>query len=116
MHRGPAKYDWRSSGAKLKALPQSRTGIVGVDIHFIHVRSRHEGALSLIMTHHWPGSITELLETIAPLTNPTAHGTSAADASTTSARRVFAHGPDRNLRVDEIGTVQLAEDVCATGA
>jgi len=73
-------YNWRAFEAKLNALPQFRTEIDGVDIHFIHVRSRDRGALPLIMTHGWPGSIVELLETIDPLTNPTAHGASAADA------------------------------------
>src|SRR4029453_11557053 len=73
-------YSWRRFEAKLNALPQFKTEIDGVDIHFIHVRSRHEGALPLIMPHGWPGSIVELLETIDPLTNPTAHGGSAADA------------------------------------
>jgi pimeloyl-ACP methyl ester carboxylesterase len=66
--------------AKLTALPILKTEIDGVDIHFIHVRSRHPGALPLIMTHGWPGSIVELLETVDPLTNPTAHGGTAADA------------------------------------
>jgi pimeloyl-ACP methyl ester carboxylesterase len=61
-------------------LPQFKTEIDGVDIHFIHVRSRHQGALPLIMTHGWPGSIVELLQTVEPLTNPTAHGGRAADA------------------------------------
>ena len=74
------RYDWRRFEAKLKALPQFKTEIDGVDIHFIHVRSRHNGALPLIMTHGWPGSIVEMLETVEPLTNPTAHGGSAADA------------------------------------
>ena len=74
------RYDWRSFEAKLNALPQFMTEIDGVDIHFIHVRSRHESALPLIMTHGWPGSIVELLETVEPLTDPTAHGGSAADA------------------------------------
>jgi hypothetical protein len=74
------RYDWRRFEAKLNALPQFKTEIDGVDIHFIHVRSRHKGALPLIMTHGWPGSIVELLETVEPLTNPTAHGGSAADA------------------------------------
>jgi pimeloyl-ACP methyl ester carboxylesterase len=75
-----SRYDWRAFEAKLNALPQFRTEIDGVDVHFIHVRSHHKGALPLIMTHGWPGSIVELLETIGPLTNPTAHGGSAADA------------------------------------
>jgi pimeloyl-ACP methyl ester carboxylesterase len=74
------RYKWRAFEAKLNALPQFTTEIDGVDIHFIHVRSRHTGALPLIMTHGWPGSIVELLETIDPLTNPTRHGGSAADA------------------------------------
>jgi hypothetical protein len=74
------KYNWRRFEAKLNALPQFMTEIDGVDVHFIHVRSPHEGALPLIMTHGWPGSIVELLETIDPLTNPTAHGGTAADA------------------------------------
>jgi hypothetical protein len=59
-------YDWRSFEAKLNALPQFKTEIDSVDIHFIHVRSRHQGALPLIMTHGWPGSIVELLETVEP--------------------------------------------------
>jgi pimeloyl-ACP methyl ester carboxylesterase len=74
------RYDWRRFEAKLNALPQFKTEIDGVDIHFIHVRSRHENALPLIMTHGWPGSIVELLETVEPLTNPTAHGGRATDA------------------------------------
>jgi hypothetical protein len=67
-------YDWRKAEAKLNALPQFTTEIDGVEIHFIHVRSEHEGALPLIMTHGWPGSVIELLETVAPLTDPTAYG------------------------------------------
>jgi pimeloyl-ACP methyl ester carboxylesterase len=73
-------YDWRKAEAKLNALPQFTTGIDGVEIHFIHVKSAHEDALPLIMTHGWPGSIIELLETVGPLTDPTAHGGSAEDA------------------------------------
>jgi pimeloyl-ACP methyl ester carboxylesterase len=73
-------YDWRKIEAKLNALPQFTTEIDGVDIHFIHVRSQHEDALPLIMTHGWPGSVIELLETIGPLTDPTAHGGRAEDA------------------------------------
>jgi pimeloyl-ACP methyl ester carboxylesterase len=73
-------YDWRRTEAKLNALPQFKTEIDGVDIHFIHVKSRHENALPLIMTHGWPGSVIELLETIGPLTDPTAHGGRAEDA------------------------------------
>jgi len=73
-------YDWRKCEARLKALPHFVTTIDGLDIHFIHVRSRHENALPLIVTHGWPGSIIEQLKIIDPLTNPTAHGASAADA------------------------------------
>ena len=73
-------YDWRKCEEKLNALPQFKTEIDGVDVHFIHVRSRHENALPLIMTHGWPGSVIELLETVGPLTDPTAHGGSAEDA------------------------------------
>jgi pimeloyl-ACP methyl ester carboxylesterase len=74
------QYDWRRAEAKLNALDQFVTEIDGVDIHFIHVRSRHENALPLIMTHGWPGSVIELLETVGPLIDPTAHGGSADDA------------------------------------
>ena len=74
------EYDWRKAEAKLNALPQFTTEIDGVDIHFIHVRSQHEDALPLIMTHGWPGSVIELLETVGPLTDPTAHGGRAEDA------------------------------------
>jgi pimeloyl-ACP methyl ester carboxylesterase len=73
-------YDWRKAESKLNALPQFKTEIDGVDIHFIHVKSQHENALPLIMTHGWPGSVIELLETVGPLTDPTAHGGSAKDA------------------------------------
>jgi pimeloyl-ACP methyl ester carboxylesterase len=75
-----SEHDWRACEARLNALPQFTTEIDGVDIHFIHVRSPHEGALPLIMTHGWPGSVIELLETVGPLTDPTAHGGSAEDA------------------------------------
>jgi pimeloyl-ACP methyl ester carboxylesterase len=73
-------YDWRKCEARLNALPMFKTEIDGVDIHFIHVKSRHENALPLIMTHGWPGSVIELLETVGPLTDPAAHGGSAGDA------------------------------------
>jgi pimeloyl-ACP methyl ester carboxylesterase len=73
-------YDWRKIEAKMNALPQFITEIDGLDIHFIHARSKHENALPLIVTHGWPGSIIEQLKIIEPLTNPTAHGGSAADA------------------------------------
>jgi len=74
------EYDWRECEARLKALPHFITEIDGLDIHFIHVRSDHEDALPLIVTHGWPGSIIEQLKIIDPLTKPTAHGASAADA------------------------------------
>jgi hypothetical protein len=74
------EYDWGKVEARLKALPQFITNIDGLDIHFIHVRSKHENALPLIVTHGWPGSIIEQLKIIDPLTNPTAHGASASDA------------------------------------
>jgi pimeloyl-ACP methyl ester carboxylesterase len=74
------EYDWRKIEEKLNALPQFITEIDGLDIHFIHVRSKHENALPLIVTHGWPGSITEQMKIIDPLVNPTAHGGSASDA------------------------------------
>jgi pimeloyl-ACP methyl ester carboxylesterase len=74
------EYDWRACEAKLNALPQFKTEIDGVDVHFIHVKSPHQGALPLIMTHGWPGSVIELLDVIGPLTDPPAHGGSAGDA------------------------------------
>jgi pimeloyl-ACP methyl ester carboxylesterase len=73
-------YDWHTCEAKLNALPQFMTEIDGLDVHFIHVRSKHEHALPLIVTHGWPGSVIEQLKIIDPLTNPTAHGASASDA------------------------------------
>jgi pimeloyl-ACP methyl ester carboxylesterase len=73
-------YDWRRAEARLNALPQFVTSIDGLDIHFIHVRSRHKNALPVIITHGWPGSVLELIKVIGPLTDPTAHGGSAEDA------------------------------------
>ena len=73
-------YDWRKVEARLNALPQFMTTIDGVDIHFIHVRSRHPNGMALIMTHGWPGSVIELLKTVGPLTDPIAHGGGAEDA------------------------------------
>jgi pimeloyl-ACP methyl ester carboxylesterase len=75
-----SEYDWRRCEARLNALPQFTTEIDGVEIHFVHVRSPHEDALPLIMTHGWPGSVIELLETVGPLTDPTAHGGTPEDA------------------------------------
>jgi hypothetical protein len=73
-------YDWRKCETKLNALPQFMTEIDGLDIHFIHLRSKHENALPLIVTHGWPGSVTEQMKIIDPLTNPTAHGGNVSDA------------------------------------
>jgi len=73
-------YDWRKAEARLNALQQFKTEIEGIDIHFIHVKSQHENALPLIMTHGWPGSVIELLEAVGPLTDPTSHGGTAEDA------------------------------------
>jgi pimeloyl-ACP methyl ester carboxylesterase len=79
-HYWATEYDWRACEAKLNALPQFMTEIDGVDIHFIHVKSPHEHALPLIITHGWPGSVIEMIEVIGPLTDPTAYGGSAEDA------------------------------------
>src|SRR5262245_53140937 len=79
-HYWTNEYDWRRAEAKLDALPQFTTEIDGVDIHFIHVRSQHENALPLIMTHGWPGSVVEMIDSVGPLTDPSAHGGSAEDA------------------------------------
>ena len=75
-------YDWRKFEARLNALPQFMTTIDGVDIHFIHVRSKHPNALPVIVTHGWPGSIIEQMKIIDPLTNPTAHGGARRTLST----------------------------------
>jgi hypothetical protein len=74
------EYDWRKCEARLNALPQFMTEIDGLDIHFVHVRSKHEDALPLVVCHGWPGSPVEQLKLIGPLTDPTAHGASASDA------------------------------------
>src|SRR6187401_192161 len=79
-HYWATDYDWRKAEARLNALPQFVTKIDGVDIHFIHVKSRHENAMPLVMTHGWPGSVVELLDTVSPLSDPTRHGGTAADA------------------------------------
>jgi pimeloyl-ACP methyl ester carboxylesterase len=80
LARAWAEYDWRQCEARLNAVPQFMTTIDGLDIHFIHVRSKHANALPIIVTHGWPGSVIEQLKIIEPLTNPTAHGGSVADA------------------------------------
>jgi pimeloyl-ACP methyl ester carboxylesterase len=79
-HYWETDYDWRKAEAKLKAVPHFTTQIDGADIHFIHVKSPHENALPLIMTHGWPGSVIEMIDSVGPLTDPTAHGGSAEDA------------------------------------
>jgi pimeloyl-ACP methyl ester carboxylesterase len=79
-HYWSTDYDWRKAEARLNAYPQFMTKIDGVDVQFIHVKSRHPNAMPMIITHGWPGSVIELLEVIDPLTNPTAHGGNAADA------------------------------------
>ena len=85
-------YDWRKTEMRLNALPQFVTEIDGLDIQFAHIRSRHEDALPLIMTHGWPGSVIELLKIVAPLTDPTAHGGSAEDAFDLVLRSLPGHG------------------------
>jgi microsomal epoxide hydrolase len=80
-------YDWRKAEASLDALPQFTTSIDGLDIHFIHVRSRQQGALPVIITHGWPGSVLEFLKVIGPLTDPVAHGGSPDDAFDPSSPR-----------------------------
>ncbi len=125
-------YDWRKCEAKLNALPQFMTEIDGLDIHFIHVRSKHENALPLIVTHGWPGSVIEQLKIIDPLTNPTAHSASASDAFHVvipslpgfgfSARpTATGWGPDRTARawlvlMKSLGYTRFAAQGCDLGA
>jgi hypothetical protein len=85
VHYWGTGYDWRKVEARLNALPQFVTTIDGLDIHFIHVRSRHPNALPVIVTHGWPGSVTEQLKLIGPLTDPTLHGGRAEEADPTRA-------------------------------
>src|SRR3712207_1139336 len=94
------EYDWRKGEARLNAHPQFMTEIDGLHIHFIHVRSPHENALPLIMTHGWPGSVFELLKTIGPLTDPTAHGGRAEDAF----HLVLPSMPGYGFSAKQIGT------------
>ena len=96
-------YDWRKAEARLNAFPQFVTTIDGVDIHFIHVRSRHPHALPLIMTHGWPRSIIELLKTVGPLTDPTAYGGRAGTRSTSSCLR-FPASAFPASRADRMGS------------
>ncbi len=120
-------YDWRKIEARLNALPQYLTEIDGLDIHFIHVRSKHDEALPMIVTHGWPGSIIEQLKIIDPLTNPTAHGGSVADAfhlvipsisglrllSQTDGERLGS-GP-RRARVDRAHAAARIRAICGAG-
>ena len=112
-------YDWRRAEAKLNALPQFITEIDGLDIHFIHVRSRHQDALPLIVTHGWPGSVLELLKVIEPLTDPTAHGGAAQDAFHLVMRRLLAAGllPERaGQPVKALVHVSLADLMLLNGS
>jgi Epoxide hydrolase N terminus len=88
-------YDWRACETRLNALPQFTTEIDGENIHFIHVKSDHESALPLIITHGWPGSVIEMLGVIGPLTDPAAHGGSAGDAFHLVVPSIPGYGPDR---------------------
>ncbi len=102
-------YDWRKAEAKINTLPQFMTRIDNLDIHFVHVRSHHPNALPLIMTHGWPGSVFELLKTVGPLTDPTAHGGRPEDALTWSAfdarPRLLRETDGRRLGPDRIARV-----------
>jgi hypothetical protein len=100
------KYDWRKAEAKLNALPQFMTNIDGLDVHFIHVRSKHPNALPLLVTHGWPGSVIEQLKIIAPLTNPTATEDDQRTPSTWSSRpyRVTASPASQRERVGTLTT------------
>jgi hypothetical protein len=108
------EYDWRAFEAKLNALPQYTADIDGVEIHFIHLRSQHENALPLIMTHGWPGSVVELLGALGPLTDPTAHGGRAEDAfhlvlpSIAAAHYSRGGGKTGAKPVLQVGAVQTA--------
>ena len=101
-------YDWRKCEAKLNALPNFVTNIDGVDIHFIHVKSKHPNALPMIITHGWPGSIIEQLKIIEPLTNPTAHGGTAADAFDVVIPSLPGYGFSANPRVNGWDPIRIA--------
>jgi hypothetical protein len=95
------EYDWRKVEAQLNALPNFITNIDGLDIHFIHVRSKHEDALPMIVTHGWPGSVIEQMKIIDPLTNPTAHDGKAEDAFDVVIPSIKSN--DHQLRIDRLG-------------
>ena len=101
-------YDWRKCEAKLNAVPNFVTNIDGVDIHFIHVKSKHPNALPMIITHGWPGSIIEQLKIIEPLTNPTAHGGTAADAFDVVIPSLPGYGFSANPRVNGWDPIRIA--------
>jgi pimeloyl-ACP methyl ester carboxylesterase len=122
-HYWGTEYDWRRCEAQLNALPQFITEIDGLDIHFIHVRSKHEDALPLIVTHGWPGSIIEQLKIIDPLTNPTAHGASASDAfhlvipsmpgyGFSGKPTATGWGPDRIARLGRADEAPRIHEIC----
>ena len=115
-----SEYDFSQLAARLNAVPQFVTEIDGVEIHFIHVRSDHRNALPLIMTHGWPGSVIELLETIGPLTDPTAHGGSAVDAFDLVLPSLpgygFSAGPDRARLGRRAGRTRLGANLCYASA
>jgi pimeloyl-ACP methyl ester carboxylesterase len=102
------EYDWRECEARLRALPHFMTEIDGLDVHFIHVRSPHENALPIIITHGWPGSIIELLSVIDPLANPTAHGGTAADAFDVVVPSIPGYGFSGKPRETGWGPVRIA--------
>ena len=101
-------YDWRATEARLNSLPQFRTEIDGLRIHFVHVRSRHPEALPLIMTHGWPGSIVEFLKVLGPLTDPVAHGGSASDAFHVVCPSLPGYGFSDKPTVPEWGVERIA--------
>jgi len=101
-------YDWRKFEAKLNALPQFLTEIDGLDVHFIHIRSAHENALPVIITHGWPGSVAEQMKVIDPLTNPTAHGGSASDAFDVVIPSLPGHGFSGKPRVTGWAPIRIA--------
>jgi epoxide hydrolase len=101
-------YDWRATEARLNARPQIRTEVGGVDIHALHVRSPHPGALPLLLTHGWPGSVLEFLKVIGPLTDPTAHGGDPADAFHVVAPSLPGHGFSDRPRSPGWGVERIA--------
>ena len=103
------EYDWRKCEAKLNALPQFVTTIDGLDIHFVHVRSKLKNALPMIITHGWPGSIIEQMKIIDPLTNPTAHSASALDAFHLVIPSIPGHGFSRPLANEGWNRHHIAE-------